>query len=419
MPSPDQAGSSQSTSASSAAPVGRLALADGSVFRGQAFGATGRGLIATAEVVFNTAMIGYQESLTDPSYSGQILVATFPLIGNYGINDEDVESQKVQVSGFIVRELARLHSNYRASTDLSTYLASNNVLGLAGVDTRAITRRLRSQGVMSGVLTDRTDISDADLVRMAREAPSMAGQNLVPLVACSSRQSWSESLGDWRPVDSQQPERRFRVLALDCGAKRNILRNLTDRGCDVTVIPFDTSAAEIRKQFAAGEFDGLFISNGPGDPAAVEATIRNLRELVAGPADQTPPTFGICLGHQLLSLALGAETFKLKFGHRGVNQPVLNKVTGRVEITSQNHGFAVDPESLAKVGGEPTHINLNDNTLAGFRMLDRPVLAVQHHPEASPGPHDAGYLFDAFVRMMAERRPPTAEMMAGARGLRS
>jgi carbamoyl-phosphate synthase small subunit len=419
MPSPDQAGSSQSTSASSAAPVGRLALADGSVFRGQAFGATGRGLIATAEVVFNTAMIGYQESLTDPSYSGQILVATFPLIGNYGINDEDVESQKVQVSGFIVRELARLHSNYRASTDLSTYLASNNVLGLAGVDTRAITRRLRSQGVMSGVLTDRTDISDADLVRMAREAPSMAGQNLVPLVACSSRQSWSESLGDWRPVDSQQPERRFRVLALDCGAKRNILRNLTDRGCDVTVIPFDTSAAEIRKQFAAGEFDGLFISNGPGDPAAVEATIRNLRELVAGPADQTPPTFGICLGHQLLSLALGAETFKLKFGHRGVNQPVLNKVTGRVEITSQNHGFAVDPESLAKVGGEPTHINLNDNTLAGFRMLDRPVLAVQHHPEASPGPHDAGYLFDAFVRMMAERCPPTAEMMAGARGLRS
>jgi carbamoyl-phosphate synthase small subunit len=419
MPSPDQAGSSQSTSAPSAAPVGRLALADGSVFRGQAFGATGRGLIATAEVVFNTAMIGYQESLTDPSYSGQILVATFPLIGNYGINDEDVESQKVQVSGFIVRELARLHSNYRASTDLSTYLASNNVLGLAGVDTRAITRRLRSQGVMSGVLTDRTDISDADLVRMAREAPSMAGQNLVPLVACSSRQSWSESLGDWRPVDSQQPERRFRVLALDCGAKRNILRNLTDRGCDVTVIPFDTSAAEIRKQFAAGEFDGLFISNGPGDPAAVEATIRNLRELVAGPADQTPPTFGICLGHQLLSLALGAETFKLKFGHRGVNQPVLNKVTGRVEITSQNHGFAVDPESLAKVGGEPTHINLNDNTLAGFRMLDRPVLAVQHHPEASPGPHDAGYLFDAFVRMMAERRPPTAEMMAGARGLRS
>jgi carbamoyl-phosphate synthase small subunit len=396
--------------------VGRLALADGSVFRGQAFGATGRGLVATAEVVFNTAMVGYQESLTDPSYAGQILVATFPLIGNYGINEEDVESQKVQVSGFVVREMARLHSNYRATGDLSTYLAGQNVLGLAGVDTRAITRRLRSQGVMSGVLTDRTDLADADLVRMAREAPSMAGQNLVPLVACSSRQSWSETLGDWAPLGGQKPERRFRVLALDCGAKRNILRNLTDRGCDVTVIPFDTPAADIRRQFQAGEFDGLFISNGPGDPAAVEATIRNLRELVAGPAEQTPPTFGICLGHQLLALALGAGTFKLKFGHRGANQPVLNRITGRVEITSQNHGFAVEPASLAAVGGDATHINLNDSTLAGFRMLDRPVLAVQHHPEASPGPHDASYLFDAFVRMMADRRPATAEMMAAAPG---
>jgi carbamoyl-phosphate synthase small subunit len=397
-------------------PTGRLALADGSVFKGQAFGATGRGIVAAAEVVFNTAMVGYQESLTDPSYSGQILVATFPLIGNYGTNDEDVESQKVQVSGFIVRELARLHSNYRATSDLSTYLARQGVLGLSGVDTRAITRRLRTQGVMSGVMTDRADLSDAELVRMAREAPSMAGQNLVPLVACSSRQSWSEALGDWAPPGAEQPVHRFRVLALDCGAKRNILRNLTDRGCEVTVIPFDTPAAEIRRQFEAGEFDGLFISNGPGDPAAVEATIRNLRELVAGAPEQTPPTFGICLGHQLLALALGASTFKLKFGHRGANQPVLNRITGRVEITSQNHGFAVDPDTLSAVGGEPTHINLNDSTLAGFRMLDRPVLAVQHHPEASPGPHDAGYLFDAFVQMMAQRRPPSAAMMAGRAG---
>jgi carbamoyl-phosphate synthase small subunit len=406
-------------------PPARLALADGSVFRGRGFGATGRGIIATAEVVFNTAMAGYQESLTDPSYAGQILVATFPMIGNYGINDEDVESQKVQVSGFVVRELARLHSNFRATGDLSSYLARSGVLGLWGVDTRAITRRLRTQGVMAGVLTDRADVSDEELVRMAREAPSMTGQNLVPLVGCSSRESWGETLGEWKPVACDRlPAAEgeggdgpgYRVLALDCGAKRNILRNLTERGCEVTVIPFDTPSAEIRRMFAAGQFDGLFISNGPGDPAAVQETIRNLREVVAGPAGETPPTFGICLGHQLLALALGARTFKLKFGHRGVNQPVLNQASGRVEITSQNHGFAVDPQSLAAVGGEATHINLNDATLAGFRMLDRPVLAVQHHPEASPGPHDAGYLFDAFVRMMGEQRQAGARSGAAPQG---
>jgi carbamoyl-phosphate synthase small subunit len=382
----------------------RLALADGSVFGGQAFGATGRGIVSVAEVVFNTAMVGYQESLTDPSYSGQILIATFPLIGNYGVNDEDVESQKVQVAGYVVRELARLHSNFRATTTLEKYLAKNNILGLTGVDTRAITRRLRKEGVMSGVLTDRVDLSDEQLVEMARSAPSMAGQNLVPTVGCTSRQTWSETMGEWSSAASQpSTTRRYRVLALDCGAKRNILRNLTDRGCEVTVIPHDTPAADIQRQFDAGQFDGLFISNGPGDPAAVEATIRTLREIVAGPAGKTPPTFGICLGHQLLALALGANTFKLKFGHRGVNQPVLNKVTGKVEITSQNHGFAVDPESLANVGAQSTHVNLNDHTLAGFRMTDRPVLAVQHHPEAAPGPHDSSYMFDEFVRLMGER----------------
>jgi carbamoyl-phosphate synthase small subunit len=379
----------------------RLALADGSIFRGRAFGASG--IVSVAEVVFNTAMCGYQESLTDPSYAGQVLVATAPLIGNYGVNDEDVESQKVQVAGFVVRELARLHSSFRATTDLSSYLARNSVLGLEGVDTRAITRRLRTAGVMSGVLTDRADLTDAQLVEMAAKAPSMAGQNLVPLVGCSSRQTWSETLGDWSPGSKTSQTRRYRVLALDCGAKRNILRNLADRGCNVTVIPHDTPASEIRQQFDQGKFDGLFISNGPGDPAAVERTIATLRELVGGPADKTIPTFGICLGHQLLSLAVGAKTFKLKFGHRGANQPVVNTVTGKVEITSQNHGFAVDPESLKRVGGEPTHYNLNDMTLAGFRMADRPVFAVQHHPEASPGPHDAGYLFDEFTKSMATR----------------
>jgi carbamoyl-phosphate synthase small subunit len=315
-----------------------------------------------------------------------------------------------------VRELARLHSNFRATTDLDTWLRQQNVLGLTGIDTRALTRRLRSGGAMPGALTDDASISDEQLVEIARAAPDMSGQNLVPGVGCSASTPWSESLGDWAPggaaSSSEGGERRFRVLALDCGAKRNILRNLTDRGCAVTVIPHDTAAEEIKGMLGRGEADGLFISNGPGDPAAVEQTIAALRELLTGPgaADATIPTFGICLGHQLLSLALGAKTFKLKFGHRGANQPVLNTLSRAVEITSQNHGFAVDPESLPE-GAEITHINLNDQTCAGFRLKDRPVFAVQHHPEASPGPHDAGYLFDAFVEMMRTGQAPTAETM--------
>jgi carbamoyl-phosphate synthase small subunit len=382
--------------------VGRLALADGSVFQGRAFGAVGRGLVVVAEVVFNTALTGYQESLTDPSYTGQILVATMPLIGNTGVNEDDAESAKVQVSGFIVRELARVHSNFRATTDLSTYLASQGVLGLTGVDTRAITRRLRTTGVMSGVLTDRDDLGDADLVAKARHAPEMAGQNLVPRVGCSSNQTWNQTLGAWSPR-GEPPKRRFRVLAIDCGAKRNILRNLADRGCELTVVPHTITSSEIQRRYDAGEIDGLFISNGPGDPAAVEQTIRTLRGVLSATPERTIPTFGICLGHQLLSLAAGAKTYKLKFGHRGTNQPVLNSTMGRVEITSQNHGFAVDAESLRKVGGEATHTNLNDHTVAGFRLKDRPVFAVQHHPEASPGPHDASYLFDQFLDVMESR----------------
>jgi len=384
------------------APVARLALADGSIFRGRGFGATARGIVSVAEVVFNTAMSGYQESLTDPSYTGQILVQTAPMIGNTGVNPEDVESAKVQVSGMVVRELARLHSNYRANQSLSDYLADHGVLGLTGVDTRAITRRLRTTGSMAGALTDDAKLTDAQLVQRAKDAPSMAGANLVPGVGCTSGQTWSETLGDWSPA-GERGERAFRVLAIDCGAKRNILRNLADRGCVVEVIPHDTPASEILRRFEAGEADGLFVSNGPGDPAAVEATIATLRELLTTNA-RTIPTFGICLGHQLLSLAAGAETFKLKFGHRGANQPVKNTLTGAVEITSQNHGFAVTPESVERAGGEVTHINLNDGTVAGFRLKNKPVFAVQHHPEASPGPHDAGYLFDAFVRMMADGR---------------
>lgn len=390
----------------------RLVLADGSVFRGVGFGATGRGLVVEAEVVFNTAMSGYQESLTDPSYRGQILVQTFPLIGNTGTNPVDVESGRVQVAGFVVRELAHRYSNFRADKSLAAYLAEAGVLGIAGIDTRALTRRLRTGGAMSGVLTDDASLSDRQLVERARNAPSMAGQNLVPSVGRTARDDWSEKLDAWawnpgagsraHAEGTADPSRPLRVLAMDCGAKRNILRNLAERGCQVQLIPHDTPASEILGAYERGEFDGLFVSNGPGDPAAVDATIASLREIVK--SEQRLPIFGICLGHQLLALAIGAETFKLRFGHRGANQPVFNTPLGRVEITSQNHGFAVDRESLERAGGEVTHVHLNDGTVAGFRLVDRPVFSVQHHPEASPGPHDAGPLFDAFVEAMRSGR---------------
>lgn len=411
--------------------IARLALQDGAVYSGEAFGAVGKGLVARAEVVFNTAMVGYQESLTDPSYTGQILTQTFPLVGNYGTNADDVESAKVQVSGLVIRELARKPSNYRSDASLEAYLARNNVLGITGIDTRSLTKRLRTTGSMAGVLTDRTDLTDAQLVEMAKASPSMAGQNLVPLVGCTSNSSWSETLGEWSPehtnFDAKKPTatsgavgsaatvpstgstrstKRFKVLALDCGAKRNILRNLADRQCDVVVVPHDTPATTIAAMYKRGEIDGLFISNGPGDPAAVETTIATLRGVLRDHAELKIPAFGICLGHQLLALAIGAKTYKLKFGHRGANQPILNTISGKVEITSQNHGFAVDPTSLEAVGGEPTHIHLNDGTLAGFRMKDLPVFSVQYHPEASPGPHDANYLFDQFVAAMANKAQP-------------
>lgn len=405
-----------------AGPTVRLALADGAVFTGQGFGAADEARTVTAEVVFNTALTGYQEALTDPSYAGQILVMTSPLIGNYGVNPGDVESARAQVSGFVVRELAHRHSNYRADSDLSAWLRASGVLGLAGIDTRALTRRLRTAGVMPGVISSDASLSDAELVERARRAPRMDGQNLAALASCGSRQSWRESVGaEWELLEPKtgaragsRSGRALRVLALDCGAKRNILRLLTRAGCEVTVAPWDTPAGEIRAMHERGEIDGLFISNGPGDPAAVEQTIETLRGLVSKP-EATIPTFGICLGHQLLALALGARTYKLKFGHRGVNQPVRNLLTGRVEITSQNHGFAVEEESLRAAGGEPTHVNLNDGSLAGFRMPDRPVFAVQHHPEASPGPHDAAYLFGEFVRMMQTGEPAGLSGPVGTR----
>lgn len=381
-------------------PIARLALADGALFVGGGFGLTGAD-VTTGEIVFNTAMAGYQESLTDPSYRGQILVQTFPLIGNTGANGIDMESPRIQAAGLVVRELARLHSNYRATKTLSEFLEEHGILGIAGIDTRALTRRIRAGGAMGAAMTADESISDAELVEMARGVGSMTGQNLAADV--SPREATHVGAGHrlWRLAPIKTDGKTFKVVALDCGAKRAIYDQLLSRGCEVVAVPFDTPAEDLLNILNDEKADGLFISNGPGDPAAVEATIGTLRAVL----EQRPalPTFGICLGNQLLALAIGAKTYKLKFGHRGANQPVFHSATGHVEITSQNHGFAVDAESLAAVGGEVTHTHLNDKTVAGFRLKDRPVFAVQHHPEASPGPHESDYLFDAFVEAMGGR----------------
>jgi carbamoyl-phosphate synthase small subunit len=398
--------------------LARLALEDGTVFHGQAFGGSLHDYEGAGEVVFNTAMTGYQEALTDLSYTGQILTMTATEMGNYGVAPEDIESATPCVAGFVVRELSGIVSNQRATRSLSDWLADSGIPAIAGIDTRALVRRLRIGGAMRGIISSASlaEVSDDELVARARAVPSMAGANLAAKVSPRCSGAFEEALGEWAPRAAlfgggrpapagREPGSRFQVAAIDCGAKRNIYRHLVERGCDVHYMPHTATAAEIR----AMKPDGLFISNGPGDPAVVESVIRTLRE-VAGEV----PTFGICLGHQLLALSLGAKTWKLKFGHRGANQPVRNLLTGRVEITSQNHGFCVDEASLRAAGGEPTHVHLNDGTLAGFRHTRKPIFSVQYHPEASPGPHDSAYLFDVFVEMMATRKPVGAEEMERA-----
>lgn len=368
-----------------------LALADGTIFEGEHFGATGE---KEGEVVFNTSMTGYQEVLTDPSYKGQIVTMTYPLIGNYGCNTIDIESRQVQVEGFVVREYSGHHSNWRANWSLGDYLAENGIIGIQGIDTRALTKRLRVQGVMDGVLsTENLDIER--LVAKARAWHGLVGHDLVQFVTCPNPYAWNQPgadvlNGQLLTAVEAPPKPRFRVIAMDFGVKYNILRLLTQHGCQVQVVPAHTSAEDI----LTANPDGIFLSNGPGDPAPVGYAVETVRQLIG-----KKPMFGICLGHQFLGLALGGKTFKLKFGHRGANQPVKRFETDQVEITSQNHGFCVDIDSLPNAV-EITHINLNDQTLEGIEHKEHPVFSVQYHPEAAPGPHDASYLFAKFTNLM-------------------
>jgi carbamoyl-phosphate synthase small subunit len=385
----------------------KLALADGTVFTGEGFGAQGE---VFGEVVFNTSMTGYQEILTDPSYCGQIVTMTYPLIGNYGVNLDDVESGGLSLRGFIVRELCREPSNFRAQKTLDEYLREAGIVGLEGIDTRALVRRIRVHGAMTGVLST-TDLDDASLIQKARTSPELVGQDLIQEVMPDASSEWSDELSSlgrgFRPVDFRSPAtehpaandgRPLHVVAVDYGMKWNISRHLCSLGCRVTVVPGTSTAEEI----LALKPDGVFLSNGPGDPRPLDYAVETIQKLLG-----KVPIFGICLGHQLLGMACGGTIFKLKFGHRGANQPVLNRRANRVEITSQNHGFALDHASFGD-RVEITHVNLNDQTVEGLRHRDYPAFSVQYHPEASAGPHDSHYLFEEFRALMRGEAPALA-----------
>jgi carbamoyl-phosphate synthase small subunit len=370
-----------------------LALEDGTVFEGKSFGAP---KLSAGEVVFNTAITGYQEIFTDPSYSGQIVVLTYPEIGNYGANDYDQEAARPYIEGLVVREFSSIASNWRSEESADHFLAEKGIPVVAEIDTRALVRHLRTRGVMRGVLSAQGG-DPKELIEQARRSPSMTGLDLATRVSTKSRYGWDKPVSPCSPSDpvAALVEPWCHVVAYDFGIKRNILRRLVQVGARVTVVPALTPAEDV----LALNPDGVFLSNGPGDPEPLQFQAQQVRKLIG-----KKPIFGICLGHQILGLAMGGKTYKLKFGHRGANHPVLNRVTEKVEITSHNHGFAVDPDSLNQNEVELTHVNLNDQTLEGFRHRSEPMFCVQYHPEASPGPHDSHYLFDDFMKLIKDFR---------------
>jgi len=368
-----------------------LLLEDGTVFEGRGFGAKG---CTCGEVVFNTSMTGYQEILTDPSYHEQIITMTYPLIGNVGTNPDDWESRKVFAAGFVVKENCPYPSNWRNQETLDAYLKANNVVGIEGIDTRKLVHHIRTQGAMRGILSS-SELGIKKLAAQLQEYPGLVGRDIVKDVTVAKPYEWTKGVLDVLANTQDVPEPKYKVVAIDYGMKRNILRLLVSHGCEVVAVPAKASAKEI----LAHKPDGVFLSNGPGDPAAVTYAVETVKALLG-----QVPIFGICLGHQILSLALGGTTYKLKFGHRGANHPVKNLRTGKIEITSQNHGFCVDLDSFEGRDVELTHLNLNDNTCEGIRSGKFRAFAVQYHPEASPGPHDARYLFDDFTALMASKK---------------